>query len=51
MRRFEFVGDGASKYWEIELVGTDVVLRWGRIGTKGQSKTKPLGSDARARGP
>jgi predicted DNA-binding WGR domain protein len=39
-RRFEFVGGGSSKFWEIELDGRSLVTRWGKIGTAGQSQGK-----------
>lgn len=39
-RRFVFEEDGSSKFWEIETSGTDVTVRFGRIGTQGQEKTK-----------
>ncbi len=48
-RLFEFVEGTSSKFWEISLAGSDVTTRWGRIGTDGQSKTKPFGSPERAR--
>ncbi|MBK8594331.1 MAG: DUF4132 domain-containing protein [Holophagales bacterium] len=40
MRRFEFQEGTSSKFWEIELSGSEVTTSWGRIGTTGQSKTK-----------
>ncbi|NRF72238.1 DUF4132 domain-containing protein [Aquincola sp. S2] len=49
MRRFELVEGSSSKFWEIELDGVDVTVRFGRIGTQGQTKTKSFGSDAAAR--
>lgn len=47
-RYFEFEDDKSSKFWEITLSGSDVTTRWGKIGTDGQSKTKPFGSPAKA---
>ena len=44
MRRFEFVGGTSSKFWEISQSGSEVTVHFGRIGTKGQSQTKDLGS-------
>ncbi|SDH47349.1 WGR domain-containing protein [Actinokineospora alba] len=38
--RLEFVGDGSAKFWEGELNGCAVTVRWGRIGTAGQSQVK-----------
>lgn len=38
--RLEFVGDGSAKFWEGELDGCAVTVRWGRIDTAGQSQLK-----------
>jgi len=40
VRRFEFNDAKSAKFWEIALTGTDVVARYGRIGSDGQSTTK-----------
>lgn len=40
-RYFEFVEGGSSKFWEVSQSGKDLTTRWGRIGSNGQSKTKP----------
>jgi DNA ligase 1 len=42
-RYFELVDGKSSKYWEITIDETDVTVRYGRIGTDGQSKTKSFG--------
>jgi predicted DNA-binding WGR domain protein len=49
MRRFELLESSSRKFWEIELAGPDVTVRFGRIGTAGQAKTKTLASEAEAR--
>jgi len=49
MRRFELVEGTASKFWEVALSGADVTVRFGRIGTHGQVKTKTHGSPEAAR--
>jgi predicted DNA-binding WGR domain protein len=49
MRRFELVDAASSKFWEIEVDGPVLTVRFGRIGTPGQAKVKSLGSDAEAR--
>ena len=49
MRRFELVEGSSSKFWEIALDGSAVTVRFGRIGTAGQSKTKTFASDGEAR--
>ena len=49
MRRFEFVGGSSAKFWEISVDGTDVAVRFGRIGTGGQQQTKSFADAAKAR--
>jgi DNA ligase 1 len=48
-RRFEFSEGNSSKFWEITVNGTEVVVRFGRIGTQGQTNTKSF-PDAAAAG-
>jgi len=48
MRRFEFVGRGSAKFWEIGQRGPEVTVHFGRLGTKGQTQTKDLGSETSA---
>jgi cell wall assembly regulator SMI1/predicted DNA-binding WGR domain protein len=48
MRRFEMRGGGSSKFWEVEVRGKEVVVRFGRIGTDGQTRTKGTASAAAA---
>jgi DNA ligase-1 len=48
-RRFELEEGSSSKFWEIELDGSDLTTRWGRIGSNGQSKTKAFASPEKAR--
>lgn len=40
MRRFELVEGTSSKFWEVDVEGSDLTVRFGRIGTQGQTKTK-----------
>lgn len=47
-RRFELVDGKSSKFWEIEQVGTELNISWGRIGTNGQQQTKSFDTDAKA---
>jgi predicted DNA-binding WGR domain protein len=49
MRRFEMVEGSSSKFWEVELGDASFEVRWGRIGTSGQSQTKTFSSAAKAR--
>lgn len=44
MKRFELVEGTASKFWEVSVSGSDLTVRFGRIGSNGQTKTKSLGS-------
>jgi DNA ligase-1 len=47
-RRFEFVEGKSSKFWEISVADADVTVRFGRIGTEGQTKTKSFADIAAA---
>ena len=47
-RRFEFVGSGSDKFWEISVSGKDVTVRVGRNGTNGKSSVKTLADAAAA---
>jgi uncharacterized protein (TIGR02996 family) len=48
-RRFEFSEGGSNKFWEITVDGESHTVRYGKIGTPGQEKTKSFGSEAAAR--
>ncbi|MEV4636666.1 DUF4132 domain-containing protein [Actinoplanes sp. NPDC049548] len=48
MRRFEFVEGGSAKFWEIGRDGSEVTVRWGRVGTGGQTKVKAFDDPASA---
>jgi DNA ligase 1 len=48
-RYFECTEDGASKFWEISVDGSDVTTNWGKIGTSGQTKTKSFADGAKAK--
>ncbi|AGL13695.1 DUF4132 domain-containing protein [Actinoplanes sp. N902-109] len=48
MRRFEFVEGGSAKFWEVGRDGSEVTVRWGRVGTTGQSKVKDFADPASA---
>jgi len=47
-RRFEFSKGNSSKFWEIAVRVTEVTVRFGRIGTQGQSNVKSFPDDAAA---
>ncbi len=42
---FEFQDSKSYKFWEVEAVGTDCIVKYGKIGTPGTSKTKSLKSE------
>ena len=44
MKRLELSDGKAHKFWQVEQDGSDLHLRWGRIGTDGQAKTKSFDS-------
>jgi len=48
IRRFEFVGGNSAKFWECGVAGTQVTVRYGRLGTDGQTQTKDFPSPASA---
>lgn len=48
-RRFEFVGGSSAKFWEIFVTDSEVTVRFGRVGTNGQSQTKNFPDPAAAR--
>ncbi|MFD9036428.1 WGR and DUF4132 domain-containing protein [Streptomyces sp. NPDC059567] len=49
MRRWEYVGDGSDKFWEAEAAGASVTVRFGRVGTDGQTRAKEFDSSEAAR--
>ena len=48
MQRFEHTEGGSRKFWSIGRQGTEVVVCYGRIDTRGQSQIKHFDSEARA---
>ncbi|MHC5544347.1 WGR domain-containing protein, partial [Singulisphaera rosea] len=49
VRRFEMVEGSSEKFWEIVRDGVQVTVRYGRIGSNGQAKTKAFADEAAAR--
>ncbi len=47
-RRFELVEGSSSKFWEVARNGCAVTVRYGRIGTDGQAKTKEFPTEDQA---
>jgi predicted DNA-binding WGR domain protein len=45
---FECEGSSTSKFWDTELRGADLVVRFGRCGTAGQKKIKSFPDAAAA---
>ncbi|MFO0600617.1 MAG: WGR domain-containing protein [Myxococcaceae bacterium] len=48
-RRFEFVEGSSSKFWEVKVEGEQQIVRFGKIGTPGQTKEKDFDSGAEAK--
>jgi len=48
-RRFEFTSGSSNKFWEISLSGNSFTVRFGRLGTAGQSQTKSFADEAKAK--
>lgn len=48
MTRYELVEGSASKFWEVAVTGDELTVRFGRIGTAGQTKTKTFADAAAA---
>jgi len=43
MKRYlEFIGGSSAKFYEVAVSGNRVTIRFGRIGTEGQTQTKTL---------
>ena len=48
-RYFEFVGGGSNKFWSVAWQGSQVTVRFGRIGTEGQVKARQHGTAGAAK--
>ena len=48
MNRYEFKDDTSEKFWEVAVDGTKMTVRYGRMGTQGQTKEKTFASAAAA---
>jgi predicted DNA-binding WGR domain protein len=48
-RTFEFLDGKSAKFWEIELQGASHTVRYGKLGTKGQSSTKSFATADKAK--
>jgi predicted DNA-binding WGR domain protein len=47
-RRFEFSQGNSNKFWEIAVNGAEVTVRYGRIGSQGQTNVKAFPDEAAA---
>jgi len=48
-RRFEFVEGSSSKFWEVKVEEEQLIVRYGKIGTAGQTKEKDCDGPGEAR--
>ncbi len=48
MQRFELSDGKSNKFWQVDVQDTDLVVRYGRIGTDGQEKIKSFDSTTQA---
>src|SRR5205823_9505888 len=48
-RRFEFSEGNSNKFWEVAVDGSEVTVRFGRIGSQGKTNVKSLPDAAAAR--
>lgn len=49
LKRYEFSEGGSRKFWEIGQEGMAVTVRFGRIGTQGQTQVKSFPDETRAK--
>ena len=49
MPRYEFVEGTSSKFWDITQKGASLVIKFGKIGSAGQTQLKELGSESAAK--
>ncbi|KAA9381386.1 DUF4132 domain-containing protein [Microbispora cellulosiformans] len=47
-RMLTYVGGGSAKFWEVRQDGTELNIRYGRLGATGQTQVKSFGSAAAA---
>ena len=48
-RYFEYKDAKSAKFWEVSVTGKKVKLRYGKIGTEGQTSLKELSTPAEAK--
>jgi len=47
-RHFEFIDEKSSKFWEIQVAGDSFGVRYGKVGTAGQTNVKVFADAAAA---
>jgi predicted DNA-binding WGR domain protein len=47
-RRFEFIEGSSCKFWEVTVTNNEVTVRFGRIGSAGQTQTKSFPDNSAA---
>jgi predicted DNA-binding WGR domain protein len=48
LRRFEYIAGSSAKFYEVTVDGSAVHVRYGRIGTEGQTSTKTFADETSA---
>ena len=48
LRHLEFGADAPEKFWELEQKGCELYIRFGRVGSRGQTRLKTFGDEASA---
>ena len=48
-KRYEYKDAKSHKFWEVSVSGKKVTIRYGKIGTDGQTSVKELGTPAEAK--
>ena len=48
-RYFEYIDDKSSKFWELSVTGKKITVRYGKIGTDGQTTLKEMNAPAEAK--
>ena len=48
MQRYEYSDGKSRKFWQIEQAESELLIRWGKLGTAGQSQVKQFDDDAQA---
>src|SRR4051812_4409423 len=49
MRTFQLSDESSHKFWNVDVQGSAVVVTFGKIGTQGQTQTKPFATPEKAK--